>query len=77
MAICTSDYKLVVTFSNKTQKIVKVQAAHELKLPANAQLALIEVATGKPPNHLRNQRKGKALVIEIEGEGEITQVVDF
>jgi hypothetical protein len=77
MAICTSDYKLVVTFSNKTQKIVKVQAAHELKLPANAQLALIEVATGKPPNHLRTQRKGKALVIEIEGEGEITQVVDF
>ncbi|WP_416559215.1 Ig-like domain-containing protein [Limnohabitans sp. yimb22184] len=77
MAICLSDYKLVITFSDKKQKIVDVQASQHLKLAPGAQLALVETATGKPPAKLLYKRQGNKLVLEIEGEGEITQVVDF
>ena len=77
MAICLSDYKLVITFADKKQKIVDVQASQNLKLPPGAQLSLIETATGKPPAKLLDKRQASKLVFELEGEGEITQVVDF
>ena len=76
MAVCLTDYKLVITFADKTQKVVDVQAAQHLKLPPGAVLTLVEVATNKPPAKLLTKRLPGQLVFELEDEGVITHVLD-
>lgn len=76
MAICLTNYKIVITFADKTQKVIDVQAAQQLKLPQGAVLTLVEVATSKPPAKLLTKRLPGQLVFELEGEGVIAQVRD-
>ena len=76
MAICLTNYKIVVTFANKTQKVIDVQSVQQLKLPKDAVLTLVEVATAKPPAKLVTKRLPGQLVFEIEGEGVIAQIQD-
>lgn len=76
MAICLTNYKIVITFADKTQKIIDVQAAQQLKLPKGAFITLVETATAKPPAKLVTKRLPDKLVFELEGEGVITHVPD-
>lgn len=77
MSFCITNYKFVITFENKMQKVLPLQRVQQLDLPPGARLSIVEVGTGKPATQVLAKRQGRKLVLGVEGEGDISEITDF
>ncbi|MDM7942449.1 MAG: hypothetical protein QUV35_07455, partial [Hydrogenophaga sp.] len=72
-----ANVKAIIKAANGSQQSYSLEALSKLTLLPGTKLTLVEEATGKPVKGLLAKRKGKDLVLELEGQGEVASLLDF
>ncbi|PUE15557.1 S-layer family protein [Limnohabitans sp. WS1] len=76
-ATSKANVKAIVQLASGGQQTYTLDALSKVKLSPGAKIALVDQTTGKPVQGLLAKRKGKDLVLELEGQGEVATLGEF